>query len=139
MLPDDPHYQLFQTALALLQEEGHTAAAGVLMAENVEFDLRSHDNWNGGIDYYAIVIQVPIKKYAQLKRENLLDSISQEIGEAFGEANTGNEATQINEVQLRPSASASKENVTVPVETSFWEPGYYRVFISHLSFLFQGF
>lgn len=135
MQPTDVYYSLVQTARELLREEGNSADAGILIPENVDFDLRNHDNWNGGIDSYEVVVNVPVSKFAQLKKNNQVEEAAKAISEALEASNAGDESTIILGVVLRPSSTAIKpqEESHNVISTSFWTPGHFKVFISHLS------
>ena len=56
----------YTTARNLLKHRNHVAfelCKSECLAEN--FD--SHDNWNGGIDYFTIVLTVPTNKYVEIE------------------------------------------------------------------------
>ena len=37
--------------------------AEYLIDGNIETVWDSHDNWNGGIDYYRIIVRIPVKAF----------------------------------------------------------------------------
>lgn len=135
MQPTDVYNSLVQTARELLREEGKSAEAGILIPENVDFGLRDHDSWNGGIDSFEVVVNVPVSKFAQLKKNNRVEEAAKSISEALEATNAGDESIIILGVVLRPSSTAIKpqEESHDVVNASFWTPGHFKVFISHLS------
>lgn len=134
MLPFDSNITLIQTARELLREEGNTVAASLLIPENVEVVFREHDNWNGGIDYYEVLVSVPVKKYAEIKRKSSIEELTKSIKETFDEVSIGDDSIQFSGVTIRPLSQYSSNVRPMPiVDASFWVPGYFRVFISHLS------
>ena len=135
MLASDPFYSKVITARELLRAEGKSSAADLLIPENVGFALRDHDDWNGGIDSYEVVVDVPIGNYAQLKKNSEIASVTKSISEALSAVFIGEESIDVLGVALRPSASAIELKSDAPIvsNASFWTPGHFRVFISHVT------
>ena len=52
--------------------ETDKSIAEYLIDGNIETVWDSHDNWNGGIDYYHIIVRIPVKTFKQLEKKNLL-------------------------------------------------------------------
>ena len=100
---------------------------------NIEEVWTSHDNWNGGIDFYNIVINIPVDFFGQLRKSGIVEEIEKAIDGFYSDAmRGGDESLRINKVFLKPQA----ENVSVfgdNSDDSMWRPGLYRLFISHLS------
>lgn len=101
--------------------------------QNIEESWVEHDNWNGGIDFYDIIIRVPVDFFRNLRRKDVLGETEKKIGEFYNDAMRGDgESIQIRSVILKPSTneiSTWGENV----DDSMWKPGLFRLFISHLS------
>ena len=133
MIVTDPFHPLFLTAKELLREEGNDLASSIMVAENVDLMLKEHDNWDGGIDYYGIEIVVSIKQYVKLKKSNSIESLEKEIAKAFEEASVSDESIHFSNAVIQPSTSTKEAPSYTPVDVSFWTPGYFKVFISHLT------
>lgn len=100
---------------------------------NIEELWTSHDNWNGGIDFYNILINIPVDFFGQLRKSGIVEEIEKTIDGFYSDAmRGGDESLRINKVFLKPQA----EKVSVfgdNSDDSMWRPGLYRLFISHLS------
>ncbi len=91
-----------------------------------------HNNWNAGVDYYDIVVSIPIPIFARIRYK--LAEEEQIIHNAFNDAmHGGDDSLSINEVKLAPNKSISISNIPVVDDDSMWKYNYYRLFISHLS------
>lgn len=104
-----------------------------------------HDNWDGGIDFYALMLQVPVRLYAEVeeRRERLEESILKRIQQLT----RGNGGVSVTEVvvspvlvdRIRPPAPSDlSEQFREPSEhssevPSYWQAGHFRLFISHPS------
>lgn len=101
--------------------------------QNIEESWVDHDNWDGGIDFYNIIIRIPVDYFENLRRRGALEEIENKIVEFYNDAMRGDgESIQLRSVILKPSAdeiSTWGENV----DDSMWKPGLFRLFISHLS------
>lgn len=107
--------------------------ADFLIDENVESVFDSHDNWNGGIDYYHIIVRIPVKRYKSLEKKSLLEPYEKELQHCYDAAMRGeSESIQLNSVVFQP---ASEETYAIGdnTDTSMWTNGYFRLFISHLT------
>lgn len=106
---------------------------GFFCEQNIEEVWTNHDNWNGGIDFYDIIISVPVDFFTQTRRSGILEEIEKTIIGFYNDAmRGGDESLQISNVYLKPQA----DNVTVfgdNSDDSMWKPGLFRLFISHLS------
>lgn len=101
--------------------------------QNIEESWVDHDNWNGGIDFYMIIIRVPVDYFENLRRRGIIEEIENKIGGFYNDAMRGDgESLQLRGVVLKPTAddiSTFGDNV----DDSMWKPGLFRLFISHLS------
>lgn len=124
---------LFTTAAELLLAEGYDIESKLLNPSNVQESVISHDNWNGGIDTYAIRIGIAPSEYATLKRKKEIEKIEETISEAIRESSKDDEGVIIGKVQIVPQSGA----YSLPfssisnIDQSMWQTGYYRMFISH--------
>lgn len=93
----------------------------------------SHDNWNGGIDTYNIVLTVPTDFFLSLRRRGLVEQAEKELDKCFADAMRGEgDSLQIAGVVIRPTTTDVPQLGNYSNDR-MWKPGYYRLFISHLS------
>lgn len=76
--------RLVSQATILLKNRGREEECNVINSASISCVLTDHDNWNGGIDYYTLILSVSIKLYSRLSVEekNLL---CKHIAEAVNE------------------------------------------------------
>lgn len=100
---------------------------------NIDENWVAHDNWNNGIDFYDIIIRIPIELYEKLRKNNTFDITEKNIYDFYKAAMRGDgESIQIRDVILKPTIDTiylAGENI----DDTMWKPGYFRLFISHLS------
>ena len=122
---------LYSTVSQLLFNEGYDDIAPFINDENVE-EIKV-DNWNGGI--YDINIKVPIKLFSSWKKRGVLEDRASQVLEAFRDATSENGDDACRAVNIHPSSDAKGElNINILTEEpTFWQRGYYRMFISHLT------
>lgn len=101
--------------------------------QNIEEVWTYHDNWNGGIDFYNIIINVSVDYFEKLRKRGILEEIESTIAGFYNDAMRGDgESIQLRSVILKPTAediSTFGDNL----DDSMWKPGHFRLFISHLS------
>ncbi len=118
----------YTTARNLLKHRNYVAFE-LSKSECLSENFDSHDNWNGGIDYFTIVLTIPTNKYMEIEdkdKKEIADAISQ----SFVDATINDESIQINGAIIVPH----DEEVTFhPTSESMWTIDYFRLFISHIS------
>lgn len=118
----------YTTARNLLKHRNYVAFE-LSRSECLSENFDSHDNWNGGIDYFTIVLTIPTNKYMEIEdkdKKEIADAISQ----SFVDATINDESIQINGAIIVPH----DEEVTFhPTSESMWTIDYFRLFISHIS------
>lgn len=101
--------------------------------QNIEEVWTHHDNWDGGIDFYNIILHIPVDFFVHLRKNGKVEEVEQTISGFYNDAMRGDiESLQISGVFLKPQA----DNVSVfgeNLDDSMWRPGFFRLFISHLS------
>ncbi|WP_177172087.1 toll/interleukin-1 receptor domain-containing protein [Prevotella sp. khp7] len=103
------------------------------MDANIDEVWLSHDNWNGGIDTYNIVLKIPTDLFKSLKRRNAIEQAEAELYKCYADAMRGEgESLQIASVIIRPT-TADVTQLGNNYNDRMWKPGYFRLFISHLS------
>lgn len=117
------------TARNLLKHRNQVAFE-LSKSECLSENFDSHDNWNGGIDYFTVVLTIPTNKYVEIEdkeKKEIADAISQ----AFIEATINDESIQINGTIIVPHDD--EEDTFHPTSEAMWEIDYFRLFISHIS------
>lgn len=71
-------------AYMLLKESGHADAADLLRTSSATIQHDTHDNWNGGTEYWAVVLEVAAPEFARLRKQ--VKDIEKQIDEALSEA-----------------------------------------------------
>ena len=90
-------------------------------------------NWNGGIDYYHIIVRIPVKTFKQLEKKNLLADYEKALQDSYDIAMRGeNSSIQLTGVCFQP-VSEGIDSIGNNTDTSMWANGYFRLFISHLT------
>lgn len=118
----------------LLKAQKNTEALRIFNINNLGTEIYNHDNWNGGIDYYAVKIGVSPAEYAKLKEDNKIQDLEKCIGLAFQDATIGTESIEYDHIIIVPSVNSEESDVLETVEDfTFWNVGYYKMFISHLT------
>jgi len=122
---------LYSTVQQLLFSEGYDDIAPFIREENIT-EVKV-DNWNGGI--YDININVPVKLFSSFKKRGVLEERSNQVLEAFRDATNDSDFDAYRGVNLHPSDDAKGDlNMNIfAEEPTFWQRGFYRMFISHLT------
>ena len=106
----------------------------LFIEQNLEEVFVNHDNWNAGIDYYNIVLRVPVDYYSLLSQNNIVEESEQVIKDFYKEAMKGDgESIQLHSVLMKPFVDDSFVFGNSIEDVSMWKPGRFRLFISHLS------
>ena len=122
---------LYSTVRQLLFNEGYDDIAPFINDENVE-EIKV-DDWNGGI--YDIIINVPIKLFSSWKKRGVIEERSSQVLEAFQDATSVSGYDTYRNVYIHPSGDAKGDLIiNIPAEEpTFWQRGFYRLFVSHLT------
>lgn len=99
---------------------------------NLEEIWQDHDNWNGGIDTYLIKLNLPLDVYHKLKESNRIEKTEQMIASYYEDMMKGVDSIQLSGVAIAPSDN-SWADFGDRNSDSMWRPGYFRLFISHVS------
>lgn len=128
------YFSSFIPTVRALLEDFDAELSKYIVESNIDEVWMSHDNWDGGIDYYNIVVSVPIGVFKSLKRRDIIEQAEKELGRCYAEAMRGEgETLQISSVLLRPTTSEVSLLGDNNYKETMWKPGYFRLFISHLS------
>jgi TIR domain len=133
------------TAAEIASLRGSIDEARLLRHAKATLVQTGHDNWDGGLDIYALMLEVPISVYADLDERRtklekvILDRVQQLIrgygGVAIGEVvvspvlvdRARQPAAPDGSEQIRGSVGVLEEAPT------YWQPGHFRLFVSHAS------
>lgn len=142
---EDQATSLVATAAELASLRGSANEAEVLRNAKASLVLTGHDNWNGGIDIYTLMLEVPLRLYAKIEDDR--DQLEKAAGRRLDQLLRGYNSVSVSEVvispvlidQVRPPDSSSEtDQISAPEESSptvpsYWSPGHFRLFISHAS------
>ena len=104
-----------------------------IVESNIDEVWLNHDNWNGGIDTYNIILTVPTELFKLLRRRKIIEQVEAELVKCYADAMRGDgDSLQIASVVIRPTNSEVSQLGNNHSER-MWKPGYFRLFISHLS------
>lgn len=127
------HFSSYIPTVRSLFEDFDTELSKYLVESNIGEVWLSHDNWNGGIDTYNIILTVPTELFKSLKRRGYIDQAEAELNKCYADAMRGeDESLQIAGVVIRPTTSEVLQ-FGISINDMMWKPGYFRLFISHLS------
>lgn len=114
----------------LLRYDRDLAAAFV--DNNIEEIWKDHDNWNGGIDTYLIKLNLPLDVYYKLKDTDRIAEAEGRIISFYEDMMKGDESIRLSGVAISPNDDSQMDFGTNNND-SLWKPGYFRLFISHVS------
>jgi hypothetical protein len=106
----------------------------VLRRSEPTIEWTSHDNWNGGIDYYTLFLRVSIQHFAEIDSD--LKLLEGELAGALERLTKGNSSELLNSVSIVPDL---REPIAIgsPIDNQdqdgLWKPGHFRLFVSHSS------
>ena len=127
------YFSSYIPTVRTLFEDFDAELSKYLVDANIDEVWLSHDNWNGGIDTYNIVLTVPTDLFKSLRRKNVIEQAEAEFDKCYADAMRGEgESLQIASVVIRPT-TADVSQLGNNYNDRMWKPGYFRLFISHLS------
>lgn len=100
--------------------------------KNLDEIWQNHDNWNGGIDTYVVKLNLPIDLYYKFKDSNRIEEAEKTIESFYEDVLKGINSIRLDAVIISPCDN-SQEHFGVNINDSIWKPGYFRLFISHVS------
>ena len=142
---EDQATSLAATAAEIASLRGAIDEARLLRDAKATLVQTGHDNWDGGIDIYALMLEVPIPIYADLEERRskiekaILDRVQQLI-RGYGGVTIGEVVVSPVLVdRVRPPAPTDgSEQIrgsgeVLEAAPAYWEPGHFRLFVSHAS------
>ena len=106
--------------------------ASAFVDNNIEEIWQDHDNWNGGIDTYLIKLNLPLDVYYKLKDSNRIEEAESNVRAFYEDMMKGDDSIRLSQVAISPSDNSQIDFGTNNNDT-MWKPGYFRLFISHVS------
>ena len=142
---EDQATSLAATAAEIASLRGAIDEARLLRDAKATLVQTGHDNWDGGIDIYALMLEVPIPIYADLEERRskiekaILDRVQQLI-RGYGGVTIGEVVVSPVLVdRVRPPAPTDgSEQIrgsgeVLEAAPAYWQPGHFRLFVSHAS------
>ena len=127
------HFSSYIPTVRALFEDFDVELAKYIVESNISEEWASHDNLNGGVDYYNIILSIPVSLFKHLKKREIIEPAEKELSRCYDEAmRGGGESFQVSSIILRPSTAEVLQMGDYQNE-SMWKPGYFRLFLSHCS------
>lgn len=136
---------LAATSAEIARLKGSDLEAKLLGQSRARLVPTGYETWNGGIDIYALLLEVPVAMYAAVEdqRDPLEKSILGRVRQLI-RADSGSSIAEViispllvdhSYVQSSPHGDlpAARQNGEPTAIPSFWEPGHFRLFVSHAS------
>lgn len=101
---------VYQDVRNLIKAQGYYELYRIFQEKNISDEIVEHDNWNGGIDFFCIYLNVSSSIYAKIQREDNLTKYEKNIEDAFCAIFRGDESIQIRNVYIRPRNIDTEEN-----------------------------
>lgn len=129
---------LVKTAAKVAKLQGLYYESRILEVALSRMVETGYDNWDGGTTFYTLLLEIPIELFSEVEftREQLEKSLRDKIG-GLTKHNQGH---NISEVIISPTLledikeedkNGDNEEVILEAAPSFWQQGYFRLFISH--------
>lgn len=99
---------VFSTALSLMQIRGYDKYTQLIQQAEVSVVNTDVDGWNGGTYGYTVYLNLPVKVYASLSKEEI-DEAETLLGESMNEATKGDDNHYFN-AQIAPRFTKSDIN-----------------------------
>lgn len=124
--------QYYQTVRELIKDK--PILEKIFVPSRVASNLDRYDNWNNDVDTYIVNIQVPVNLFKEIEANNNVQEFENEITNAFRTAMKGDANQFVRDVSIVPYAEIGKaESMSGEHNVRAWAPGYFRMFISHVS------
>lgn len=105
----------------------------IFVLNRVSSEWFNHDNWNGGIDFYTVNIKVPVNIYKQITGDNREQDLENTVMQAFHDSMKDVNSIDVQGVSIIPYKEDNDDNIVNENAVKYWTPGYFRMFISHVS------
>lgn len=136
---------LAATAAQLAAFRGAEMEARILRESKASLVQTGHDNWNGGIEIYALMLEISVPLYADVEDER--ERLEKALLRRIEQLTRGYSGVSVAEIVISPvlvehprphALVGSGEQVAAADEAPrdvprYWEHGHFRLFISHAS------
>jgi hypothetical protein len=124
------------TLSVIFNEQGDRELSRLLDDARAEVEYVDHDNWNGGIDIYVLLLWITPQRFAGI--EDDVASLEKRIGAKLGRLNLDRGNEQLSGVRISVDRVSSSTAVRLPFasptdEARIWRAGSLRLFVSHVS------
>ena len=134
---EDKAQSIVATAAHIARLRGATSEARVLDSATASLVQTGYDNWDGGTYFYTLMLEVPIPIYASIEEQR--ETLERAIHDRTTQLVRGEAGNSITQVVISPAlADASRPTGPRADELSnseeipsFWQRGFFRLFISH--------
>ena len=96
---------VLSTAISLMRSRGKEDLCQLVLKAEVNVQNTDYDNWNGGTYGYTVFINIPVKVYASLRKDEI-EVAEKEIGETLNEVTKGDDNNYFG-VQIVPRFTTS--------------------------------
>jgi hypothetical protein len=133
---------ILNTAAELSVLEGNADEARILKQAKASLVETGYDNWNGGITYFTLALEVPLKTFSKIGSNR--EQCEKSILERVNNITRTDSANTITEVIITPVLLEERTDAEVldedkkDVVPAFWQRNYFRLFISHSSKVKKG-
>src|SRR5438876_7330238 len=125
--------QVVRTLFTYVERKGFDSLLHFLSKSKPTIEWVSHDNWNGGIDYYSLILDIPTSDYASIDN---VETVEEQLSDCLQKLFRSNSGDIINQVRFQPLLEDGSILHTSPVLKDdayrIWKDGF-RLFISHSS------
>jgi len=127
------------TAAQIAKLQGASLEATVLEQSRADLVETGYDNWDGGTTFYTLMLELPIPTYVAVgdQREELeraiQDRVSQIVRAEIGNRITDVVISPVLTEESRPVEPAPSTDIPAEDIPSFWQSGYFRLFITHVA------
>lgn len=83
------YFSSYIPTVRTLFEDFDAELSKYLVDANIDEVWLSHDDWNGGIDTYNIVLTIPTDLFKLLKRRNVIEQAEAELDKCYADAMRG--------------------------------------------------
>lgn len=133
-MPDDNKiFSRFTPTVKYFLAKKDNSISNYFTDENIEESWLEHDNWNGGQEFYNIILNIPADLFDELESQNKVAPTEELIQKIYQNAMRGHDGPDhIANVYLRPVVQTEWKLQEIN-DDSLWEPNFFRLFISHVS------
>lgn len=127
---------LMATLVELAEHTGSPLEREVLKSAEAKLEEPEYDNWDGGTYYYTLKLIVPVPTFARLG--DRVNDLEKDLVSRIGQVHRGIDRHRITAVVIQPGqvSAGTRKSVTGSTDVgplTFWTPGHFRLFLSHVS------